>query len=473
MKKNVSGQFVGAMLIAKADGTPVTSGTTTVSYVGDNGSYTTGSVGSGAATHKGGGYWEYAPSQGETNFDHVAFVFVNTNAVNAAIQIFTSFPQTGDNFARLGAPAGASVSADVAAVKGVLPSALVSGRMDASVGAMASGVLTATAIAADAITAAKIADGAIDAATFAAGAIDATAIATDAFGALELAAGAASEIATAVRTELTTELGRIDVATSTRASQTSVDTIDDFVDTEVAAIKAKTDQLTFSTSNRVDAQVFGMEAGTVTAAAIATDAIDADAIKTDAVTEIQSGLSTLTAAGVRTAVGLSSANLDTQLGTLATASALSTVAGYVDTEVAAIKTVTDKVSTALESDGGAGYQFTTTALENAPSGSGASAADIADAVWDEAIADHQNSGSTGESLNGAGAGGNPWLAVLEGSFTAGDLLRVIAAVQAGKTSIVKTGSGTATVTFRDITDASDIVEATMAGSERTAITVTP
>jgi hypothetical protein len=37
-------------------------------------------------------------------------------------------------------------------------------------------------------------------------------------------------------------------------------------------------------------------------------------------------------------------------------------------EVAAIKTVTDKVNTALESDGGAGYQFTATALENAPGG---------------------------------------------------------------------------------------------------------
>lgn len=65
--------------------------------------------------------------------------------------------QTGDAYARLGAPAGASVSADVAAVKGVLPSALVSGRIDASVGAMAANVLTATAINADAITDAKVA----------------------------------------------------------------------------------------------------------------------------------------------------------------------------------------------------------------------------------------------------------------------------------------------------------------------------
>lgn len=98
-----------------------------------------------------------------------------TTLLDVASPVLTaaSVNQTGDNYARLGAPAGASVSADVAATKALLPTALVGGRMDASVGAMANGVLTAAAIAADAITAAKIADGAIDAATFAAGALDA------------------------------------------------------------------------------------------------------------------------------------------------------------------------------------------------------------------------------------------------------------------------------------------------------------
>lgn len=99
-----------------------------------------------------------------------------------------------------------------------LPAALVSGRMDASVGAMAANVITSAAIAADAITAAKVADGtidaatfaanaitasviadaAIDAATFAAGAIDASAIAPNAIGASELAADAVAEIADAI-----------------------------------------------------------------------------------------------------------------------------------------------------------------------------------------------------------------------------------------------------------------------------------
>lgn len=105
--------------------------------------------------------------------------------------------------------AGATIAADIIAVQADtdniqtrIPAALVSGRIDASVGAMAANVLTATAIASDAITAAKVADGTIDAATFAAGAINATAIAADAIGASELAADAVAEIADAVWDEL-------------------------------------------------------------------------------------------------------------------------------------------------------------------------------------------------------------------------------------------------------------------------------
>ncbi len=73
---------------------------------------------------------------------------------------------TGNAYTRLGAPAGASVSADVAAVKSQTaaietdtqdlqsrtPAALVSGRMDSSVGAMAANVMTAAAAAADLTT---------------------------------------------------------------------------------------------------------------------------------------------------------------------------------------------------------------------------------------------------------------------------------------------------------------------------------
>lgn len=85
--------------------------------------------------------------------------------------------------------------------------------------------------------------------------------------------------------------------------------------------------------------------GAITAAAIATGAIDADAIAADAVTEIQAGLSTLDAAGVRTAVGLATANLDTQLAAIDDAidTEVASILAAVDTEVAAIKAKTDNL----------------------------------------------------------------------------------------------------------------------------------
>jgi hypothetical protein len=56
---------------------------------------------------------------------------------------------------------------------GTIPLPLTSQRVDATVGALQTNVVTATAIANDAITASKIADGALTAAKFAAGALDA------------------------------------------------------------------------------------------------------------------------------------------------------------------------------------------------------------------------------------------------------------------------------------------------------------
>ena len=56
----------------------------------------------------------------------------------------------------------------------------------------------------------------------------------------------------------------------------------------------------------------------VTLPTIPADWITSSGVAASAVTEIQTGLSTLDAAGVRTAVGLASANLDTQLGVIAT-----------------------------------------------------------------------------------------------------------------------------------------------------------
>jgi len=252
-------------------------------------------------------------------------------------------------------------------------------------------------------------------------------------GAVMLAASysappSAAANAGAVRTELATELGRIDVATSTRLASASYSappsagTISTTVWSDVSrtltafgftvstndaasisAIKAKTDNLpsdpadasdiaaAFSTVNStlstiasyvdtevasilaaVDTEVAAIKAKTdnlPTSPAAAGDIPSAATIATQVRTELATELARvdvaistrlasasytvpLDAAGVRSAVGLASANIDTQLGDIptvaefeartllasayATASLLTTVAGYLDTEIAAI-----------------------------------------------------------------------------------------------------------------------------------------
>lgn len=156
--------------------------------------------------------------------------------------------------------------------------------------AWASGAITAAVIATDAIDDDAIATGAIASTAFAAGAITASAIAADAIGASELAADAATEIGTAVwataaRTltaldednttldlddtirsavglasaNLDTQLG--DLPTNSELS-TALGTADDAVlaavstvDSNVDAIKAKTDNLNFGVTGKVDANI--------------------------------------------------------------------------------------------------------------------------------------------------------------------------------------------------------------------------
>src|SRR5262245_49923648 len=90
MRKNVAGQAIGGQMTSKSDGSPVTSGNTTVYITGDNGIQTVGSVGSGLCTHEGNGFWTYNPSAAETNFTKVDFTFVNAAAITATVQVYTT-----------------------------------------------------------------------------------------------------------------------------------------------------------------------------------------------------------------------------------------------------------------------------------------------------------------------------------------------------------------------------------------------
>lgn len=323
MRKNTAGQVIGAQMISASDGSAFT-GSVTVYVTGDGGTQAVGSVGSGVCTHEGQGFHTYAPSQSETNFDHVAFTFTGSGAIPTTIQIYTNHPQSGDAFARLGAPAGASVSADIAAVQADtdniqtrLPAALVSGRMDVSVGAMAADVITSSALAASAVT--EIQTGL------------STLSAADVSGAVWDAATASYGTAGSYGALVETNL---DATVSSRSTLTAAQ-----VNAEADAALADVG-LTTTVTGRIDA-------------AISTRLASA------------SYAAPLDAAGVRSAVGLASANLDTQL---------SAIDDFIDTEVGAVKTVTDKLDTAMELDGSV-YRFTVNALEQAPVGGGGGSTD--------------------------------------------------------------------------------------------------
>lgn len=147
--------------------------------------------------------------------DQFIKIFTYGNA-SAKLALDLSVNQTGDSFARIGAPVGVSISADVAGVQSDtdniqtrIPTSLVSGRIDASVGAMAADVVTASAIA----------DNAIDAGSIAADAITAAKIAADAIGSSELATTAVNEIRDAILSDSTPFQGaRIDAAISSRST---------------------------------------------------------------------------------------------------------------------------------------------------------------------------------------------------------------------------------------------------------------
>jgi len=60
--------------------------------------------------------------------------------------------------------------------------------------------------------------------------------------------------------------------------------------------------------------------------------------------------------------------------------------------------------------------------------SGATAAEIADAVWDETAADHLTVGTTGKALDSAGLAGDPFLATVPGTYATGTAGAALGAV---------------------------------------------
>ncbi len=202
----------------------------------------------------------------------------------------------------------------------------------------ATNVTTVNGLANNVITAASIAAGAIDNATFAAD-VGSTAYATNIIA-------------------LAADKAIVNAALSTQASVNTIDGIVDDILVDTAVIGALGAGLTAIPWNaNWDTEVQSECDDAITANA------DIDAILIDTGTTLDGKLNT--------------------------------IAGYIDTEVGAIKGVTDKLDTAMELDG-AVYRYTTNALEMAPGGGGLTLDQIADAVWDEAKAGHVGATTFGD-----------------------------------------------------------------------------
>lgn len=298
MKKNVTGQKVTLFAFDATTNAPKTGDAANLTaYVSkDDGAVTV--LGDTSATEKDAtnapGVYEFDLTQAETNADKLLFTGKSSTAnVKLVPKEYLTRSQyfADQSINSSGQVTAASVVGAVGSVTGAVGSVTgnVGGNVAGSVG--------------------SIATGGIAAASFAAGAIDNAAIATDAIGSAELAATAVTEIQSGL------------------ATQASVDVIDDFLDTEIAAIKAKTDNLPTDPADASDiAASFTSIAGTLSTIAGYLDTeIAAIKAKTD-------NLPTDPADASDIAASFTSIS-----------STLTTIAGYVDTEVAAIKAKTDNL----------------------------------------------------------------------------------------------------------------------------------
>lgn len=189
-------------------------------------------------------------------------------------------------------------------------------------------------------------------------------------------------------------------------------------------------------------------------------------------TAIEAG--TVDEATIRTAIGLSTANLDTQLSTI------DTEVGTIYSEMASVDDVWDEALSGHSTAGSAGKVLSDAALE-------ASLTAIKGAGWTDetlvaikAVVDAVSSGA----LDAAGVRGAVGLAaanldtqladVLRGTTvydgkTLTELIKLIAAVLLGKLS----GGGTGQLTFRDIADTTDrvVTDVDLTTGDRTAQTL--
>ena len=223
------------------------------------------------------------------------------------------------------------------------------------------------------------------------------------------------------------------------ATAAALDVVDDFLDTEVAAILADTNELQtdWVQGGRLDLILDIIAADTTT---------DIPALIADVPTVAEFEARTLVAADY-VVVGdtLAAVTTVTTVNGLAngaiTAAAIAT--GAIDADALAADAgaeIADAVwDEAIAGHAGAGSTGAALAAATAPS-----AATVADAVWDELVAGHAGVGSTGAALAAAGGSGDPWNTAVPGAYGAGTAGYIIGthgpAIVADRTSCDPIGS---------------------------------
>ncbi len=218
-------------------------------------------------------------------------------------------------------------------------------------------------------------------------------------------------------------LSRIDATIGSRATQTSVDTIDDFIDTEVIAIKNKTDLIVAFPANFGS---LGITAGGAIAE-LGANALQANDLYTPISQAVWNALTTTT--WVADSFGkyiLISNNNNRSVQVTGAGS------GHVAADIHALQ------AGVITSAAFAANWLTAAGLAADAVG------EIADGVWDEATSGHTTAGTTGKALIDSGAAGNPWSTDLATGYSgtqAGNILNEVK----GQTDLITAG-GTVNVT---------------------------
>lgn len=180
--------------------------------------------------------------------------------------------------------------------------------------------------------------------------------------------------------------------------------------------------------------VNGIANGAITAAAIADNAIDLATFAADCKTgsALKANVETITAGAITaTAIADNAIDLATFAADCKTGSALkANVESITNGAITAAAIATGAIDAdALAADAGA---------------------EIADAVWDEALAGHAGAGTAGATLSAAGTAGDPWTTALPGIYGAGTAGYILGTNLDGKISDLPTAAENADAVWDEV-----------------------